>query len=677
MSHMKRRSIAALPSHLSSLISSSSSQAWSGGSSVAQEMSDDFSEAAMDEFFENRGLFRYHLPVDGTCLFRAVSEALFGCQTKHQAIRETFLKYMETNQKQLSKDFDRNQSADEQVQSMRDIQYPSVMSEMHILSKIYKVDFLVYFLPEPNPKNVTRGSHEKKIVLCWSHSKQYDLVYTRQHIEALRVTQAIVYDVLYKDVFELGSDEVDFAVNQMLYEKDNFKNKRHLTFTQWCNSVTEGEEKDVPQLPENKGEQIVLAVRCGVPPFPFKVAKCLDPRILRNVEYLNWCEEKRDAFRSGNLITPALDSGVKCTARIGMKEHTGFVQSIDRKADSAEVFLQSIGAVRTIPLCQIESSPVKKDQRCGRDEDDIGKIKPFTSTPMKSRRSLSTGDAITKDQSKALSERFNVSRTNRERTLRQIPEMSDYEYNSYDEVHQKGKKHGRKGSLPAAHLSPITSSPPTTYVQSSPPIAMISTPMPPVIVDVSGRYHVGVSSPTDAPLYSPPSHFVRSNSEPYPVSVPVVPLTEFNPSVPPPTLHSMPNEIDPPDEVVEFGFSFPGPPGSFDAPSVGKIERNDGADLPRMDVLRYFFNLGVSVYRMRKSAENSIVDDSLLQSSTPNNSYSITTPISGYSIVPQHSVVYQPSYPHFYSLVPSQQQAPYAEVPTYQVGSIMATKPMS
>ena len=55
------------------------------------------------------------------------------------------------------------------------------------------------------------------------------------------------------------------------------------------------------------------------------------------MEYLNWCEEKRDAFRSGNLITPALDSGVKCTARIGMKEHTGFVQSIDRKADSAEV----------------------------------------------------------------------------------------------------------------------------------------------------------------------------------------------------------------------------------------------------------------------------------------------------------------------------------------------------
>lgn len=67
------------------------------------------------------------------------------------------------------------------------------------------------------------------------------------------------------------------------------------------------------------------------------MAKCLDARILRNVEYLNWCEEKRDAFRSGNLITPALDSGVKCIVRWGMKEHTGFVQSIDRKADSAEV----------------------------------------------------------------------------------------------------------------------------------------------------------------------------------------------------------------------------------------------------------------------------------------------------------------------------------------------------
>lgn len=68
-----------------------------------------------------------------------------------------------------------------------------------------------------------------------------------------------------------------------------------------------------------------------------QVAKCLDPHLFRNVDYLNWCEEKRDEFRTGHLVTPALDTGVKCTARIGMKEHTGFIQSIDTKANTAQV----------------------------------------------------------------------------------------------------------------------------------------------------------------------------------------------------------------------------------------------------------------------------------------------------------------------------------------------------
>lgn len=84
---------------------------------------------------------------------------------------------------------------------------------------------------------VFSSSYVLQITLCWSHGKQYDLVYTKTRLEALTVSQAIVYDVLYKDVFELGGEEVDFAVTKMLYDKEHFKNKRHLTFSQWCNSV--------------------------------------------------------------------------------------------------------------------------------------------------------------------------------------------------------------------------------------------------------------------------------------------------------------------------------------------------------------------------------------------------------------------------------------------------------
>ena len=113
---------------------------------------------------------------------------------------------------------------------------------------------------------------------------------------------------------------------------------------------------------------------------------------------------------------------------------------------------------------------------------------------------------------------------------------------------------------------------------------MISAPMSPLIVDAGGHYHMSVPPSTEATLYSS-SHFLRPASESYPIvgTVPVVPYAHFNPSVPPPAFQGV---IDPPDEVIDFGFSFPAPPANMDVSSVNKSERADGSDLPRMEVLR-------------------------------------------------------------------------------------------
>lgn len=134
-----------------------------------------------------RRLFRYHLPIDGSCLFRAVSEVLSGCQTKHQTIRHNCCNYILGNKKELAKDLDRNQNVEEYVQRLRDLQYPGGNSEMHILSKIYKVDFLVYYRPETVPVNVTHGGHEKKVrVLSRVDSIRFDSVQVRTRVEHVR-----------------------------------------------------------------------------------------------------------------------------------------------------------------------------------------------------------------------------------------------------------------------------------------------------------------------------------------------------------------------------------------------------------------------------------------------------------------------------------------------------------
>ena len=45
--------------------------------------------------------------------------------------------------------------------------------------------------------------------------------------------------------------------------------------------------------PEHSGE----VSNMEKPPFPFRVAKALDPAICRNIEYDNWLEEKKAATR--------------------------------------------------------------------------------------------------------------------------------------------------------------------------------------------------------------------------------------------------------------------------------------------------------------------------------------------------------------------------------------------
>lgn len=46
-----------------------------------------------------------------------------------------------------------------------------------------------------------------------------------------------------------------------------------------------------------------------------------------------------------------------------------------------------------------------------------------------------------------MNDRYNPIKLGRERALREIPEVSDYKQNTYDEIYREGKRHGRKSKL--------------------------------------------------------------------------------------------------------------------------------------------------------------------------------------------------------------------------------------
>lgn len=90
---------------------------------------------------------------------------------------------------------------------------------------------------------------------------------------------AIVYKILYEEVFNIS--HVDEIVNSMLYEKTAV--------------VMQSEIKKEPKSDLNSEDSIEV-IPANTAPFPFKVAKALDPTIYRNIEYDSWGEVRRGKF---------------------------------------------------------------------------------------------------------------------------------------------------------------------------------------------------------------------------------------------------------------------------------------------------------------------------------------------------------------------------------------------
>lgn len=122
-----------------------------------------------------------------------------------------------------------------------------------------------------------------------------------------RIT-AIAYNILYENVFEIS--QVPAIVQAMLYEKPpllttntDFFSEENIEMREKCIKMEETEAESVvasnkalqaPVKPDNVSD-LEFMLQTNLAPFPFKVAKALDPSIYRNIEYDTWTE-----IRKGN-----------------------------------------------------------------------------------------------------------------------------------------------------------------------------------------------------------------------------------------------------------------------------------------------------------------------------------------------------------------------------------------
>lgn len=316
----------------------------------------------MDEYLDSLGYWRKQMAADGSCLFRAVSEHVYNTQSHHAAVRRACVQYIRANshlyKKFITTDFEMYAS------NMENTKVWGGHMEMHAMASVYRRDFLIFDRPCKDPYYATENGNQDVVMLCYVHGNHYDIVYPQSLLNAAAQCQSIVYDILYKDVFKLG-DDVDMAVKKMLYDKAYFKHKKNMTFDQWKESVIFGTETNVLSEEEQAtASEVMVALANKIPPFPFKIAKALDPSIYRNVEYDVWNEAEKERLRTEQLVTPDLEPGVKCLVRVtnGKEGHSAsfhaHIQRMEPNQGPVTVFIEKLGKMCTIPYDSVQALPV-------------------------------------------------------------------------------------------------------------------------------------------------------------------------------------------------------------------------------------------------------------------------------------------------------------------------------
>ncbi|XP_072125870.1 putative bifunctional UDP-N-acetylglucosamine transferase and deubiquitinase ALG13 [Mobula birostris] len=325
------------------------------------------SEVTMDEYLGTQGLYRKLTAKDGSCLFRAVSEQLFLTQIHHLEIRKTCVTYMRVNHCKFEEFIDG--SFDKHLERLADPKEWAGVLEMNALSLMYNCDFLIYRYPGKPPMQGTNNGFEKKILLCSSNNGHYDSVLTKQFQGVAAVCQAVVYEMLYRDVFGVDEEELRGAVE--LFRNHGKKTRR--TSTSQGNDAEHLSEKvvrkngkensELESLPEEKmakhsTEEIKTVDGPSKMPFPFKVLKALDSEIYRNVEFDVWLDSRKEQQKVDYMVVSGQQYclGDKCQVKLeqGGKYYNAHIQEAGQDGNSVTVFIEELAGKHTVPLTNLK-----------------------------------------------------------------------------------------------------------------------------------------------------------------------------------------------------------------------------------------------------------------------------------------------------------------------------------
>ncbi|XP_067327814.1 UDP-N-acetylglucosamine transferase subunit ALG13 [Anolis sagrei] len=330
------------------------------------------SEVTMDEYLGSLGLYRKLTAKDASCLFRAISEQVYACQIHHMAVRKACVAFLRKNKQSFESYVEG--SFEKYLERLGDPKESAGQLEISAFSLIYNRDFILYRHPGKPPSYATDNGFEEKILLCSSSNGHYDSVYSKQFQANAAICQAVLYEILYKDVFKVDEEELRTALEMFRSgskknrnstsvesEEANFEALPERGFRSSPEKRLDDWERFEPanQLEENCKQGVEEAKPLENPkmPFPYKVLKALDPEIYRNIEFDVWLDSRKELQKMDYLVFAGRQYylGDKCQVRLdaGGKYYNAHIQDVGQD-NMVTVFIEELAEKHLVPLVNLK-----------------------------------------------------------------------------------------------------------------------------------------------------------------------------------------------------------------------------------------------------------------------------------------------------------------------------------
>ncbi|XP_017871629.1 PREDICTED: protein ovarian tumor locus isoform X1 [Drosophila arizonae] len=373
-----------------------------------------------DQFLESRCMYRKHTARDASCLFRVIAEQMYDTQMLHYEVRLECVRFM-TRKRRIFEQHVRGDFDSYMLEMAKPKTY-GTMLELRALCCMYRRN-VILFEPFNLGTAVTYNDrYVDNFRVFYTNEFHFDSVYQLDYIETAAISQTISFKLLYKMLFKLP--DVNFAVESMLHPQtfewgnyeveidhrgyfvriicndgrlftldlpentrcilENYKlcnfhnNPKHLrrnalegssrrelqmNLDSPMNNLVPSQSSEILHMCPNPMNSCVRQLLDdGITPFPYKVAKSLDPYMYRNIEFDSWNDLRKEAKRYNVYANDYnFKVGAKCRVELvtdtDRQLYTCHIQKISADKSCSVVYIEHFGKKFLVPYESLHPVP--------------------------------------------------------------------------------------------------------------------------------------------------------------------------------------------------------------------------------------------------------------------------------------------------------------------------------